>query len=156
MEEWGDFLEYTSVSAYMSKVSVFALKERHIKVSGLADLKDKSVGTIRGYNYTSEFDKDKHIKKVECDNDKQMITILEKGRIDVCVAESLPFLYFSSKSGLQDKFEELFVITENPICMPFSKKHPGSDSRILADKVSKVVRQLKDEGFIEGIMNKYK
>jgi len=151
-----DFLEYANVSAYTSKVSVFALKERQIRISGLADLKNRSVGVIRGYFYSSEFDRDKDMKKAEYDNDEQIVKILAKGRIDAGVAESAPFLYFSAKSGLQDKFEEVYVLTENPVCMAFSKQYPGSESKIMADKVSRVIQQLKDEGFIEKILNKYK
>jgi len=150
------FLEYPAEFTYTSKVSVFALKEMQIKVTGLGDLKDKSVGIIRGYSYSSEFDRNQDLKKVDCGDDERLIKILAKKRIYVGVAESAPFLYFSKKLGLQDKFEEVYLLTENPVCMAFSKKYHGHDSKILADKVSKIIRQLKDEGFIEKILNKYR
>jgi polar amino acid transport system substrate-binding protein len=154
LDKYLEILDFAE-SALTSKLSVFAPKESHLKITHLMDLKGKSVGVIRGYTYSSEFDNYKDFNRFQCDDDKMLIRILEKGRIDVAVAEALPFWFISRQLGLQSKFKELYTLTETKICIGFSKKALGSKSRILADRTSKIFLDLKAEGVIRKILDKY-
>lgn len=147
-----DFTEPTNVS----KVSVFAKKGSNIKVSSIEDLKGKKVGIIRGYTYDPEFSAYQGFERVVCDDDEMLIKMLSKDRFDVGVAEDKPFLFISKKLGLSNNFEEVYTITENNLCMAFSKKALGEEqSKALADQVNQILKDLKSEGIIEQIMVKY-
>jgi len=154
LDKYLEILDFAE-SVLTTKISVFALKESNLKIERLEDLKDKKVGVIRGYTYTPEFNDYKDLKREECDDDKMLIRILEKGRFDVAVAEELPFRFISRQLGFQNKFKELYTLSETKVCMGFSKKALGPKSKILADKVTEIFLNLKAEGVIQRVLDKY-
>lgn len=155
-EERTKVLYYTKEPIHINRDSVIALKGSGMKISGLDDLKGKKVGVMSGYSYGPDFDNYKELNKILCDDHKSLIRILDAGRIDAAVAAETPFMFNSKKMGFKDRFETVYVISENPAYTGFSQKSCGENGKIMAEKFSEVLRQLKAEGMIEKIMEKYR
>ncbi|MCB9494047.1 MAG: hypothetical protein H6681_01225 [Desulfobacteraceae bacterium] len=49
--------------------------------------------------------------------------------------------------------EVLYVVSEDPMYIGFSKAHPNGKS--LAEKFGKALKEMKTEGFIDEIIKKY-
>ncbi len=140
---------------YESRMSLYALKERHMKITSLDDLRGKSVGIIRGYIYGPEFENYKGFDKQVSVSDKMLSRQLAWKRIDVAAVEDGTFLYYSKILGFRKKFERIYVLNAQTVCMGFSKKVLDSKTRIKVDNVNKIIRQLKENGFIQKIFEKY-
>ncbi|QTA77899.1 Extracellular solute-binding protein, family 3 [Desulfonema limicola] len=153
MDKYLNIVDYAE-SPIKSVISVFALKESNINVKNLDDLKGKKIGVIRGYTYSSEFSNYKDLRKIECNNDGEVLKRLNEGRIDVAVAESIPFHFLAKKQGIDDKLNELYTISENKLCIGFSKKALGPESKVWADKTVKIFDELIENGFIQNVMDK--
>jgi len=152
-EERTQFM-YFSPENIGSEKTVFAAKKgKGVKVSGLNDLKDKNVGVVRGYDLGTEFEKSV-VKKTVCDNDKQMMLMLEKERIDLAVGDEGVLKLIRKMNGFEE-IETVFVLREvlNYVC--FSKKALGEKGKILAEKFGNILHQLKEEGFFQQVESKY-
>ena len=152
-EERAKFLYYPSEPINIEKTVFLGLKESGIKVSKLDDLKDKSIGLVRGYKFTPEFDNHPGIKKVECDDDKQLVKILGAKRIEFAIGEEAALKYLSKQAGIQ--VETAQVLTETKGFLGLSKKALGEKGKELAEKFSKTLQDLNKEGFIEKVKSKY-
>lgn len=153
-DERAEFMHYVSEPLFTVKVAIFARKEDHVDISGLADLKTP-IGSVVSYSYGPEFDKHPGLKKVECSDDRELIRILDKGRIDVGVAHEGPFLFNCGKLGLRDRFKPVHVLSENPSFTTFSKTM-GEKGQALADRFGAALRDMKKEGMVADIMKKYR
>lgn len=154
MDKYLDIVDFAR-SPVKSKISVFVQNESSIIVNSLDDLKGKKVGVIRGYTYSDEFSSYKGLRKIECDNDLDLIRRLNGGRIDAAIAEDIPFLYLSKQKGFIDKFKAIYLVVENDLCIAFSKKALGAKSKILADKVTDVFKKLEEDGTVQNIIDSY-
>lgn len=154
-EERTTFLYFGTEPTHINTDSIMARKGSSIKVSKLDDLKNKVVGVIRGYSYGPAFDSYQGLKKEICDDHSVLIRILNKGRIDMAVASEMPFRFNCKKLGLQDRFETVYVISQHPTYTGFSKKALGKRGEAMAEKFSKMLRQLKANGFFQKTETKY-
>jgi polar amino acid transport system substrate-binding protein len=153
-EERTQFLYYTDETIHVQKNVIMASKEKGIKINTLDDLKDKTVGVVREFSYGSEFDSRQGLKKEICDDQKEVVRMLDKGRIDVAATSERPFRFMCKEVGVQDHFEVVYVLSENPTYMGFSKAG-GEKNKVLAEKFSQTLRQLREEGVIQKIIDKY-
>ncbi|MEZ4525041.1 MAG: transporter substrate-binding domain-containing protein [Desulfobacterales bacterium] len=154
LEKYLPIVDFTE-DTFISKISFFVTKESTMHISGLEDLRGKKVGVIRGYTYTPEFDAYKQMERMVFDSNDVLAKVLDKNRIEVVVAEEIPFLFTARKTGFPDRFRAVCTLDENPTCMAFSKKALGEKSRIMADSVSEVIRKMKEEGVIRNILDNY-
>ncbi len=153
-EERTSFLYYSKEPTHINRDSVIARKGS-IKVTGLDDLKGKTVGVLAGYSYGPDFDNYKELNKTFCNDQKELIRILNGGRIDVAVAAETPFIFNSGQMGFKDRFETVYVISENPTYTGFSKAAMGEKDRSWAEKFTQTLHQLKTEGMIEKMTDIY-
>ncbi len=154
LEKYFDIVDFTE-HIFNSKICFFALKDNQMQFSKMADLKGKKVGVIRGYTYTPEFDAYQDMERIVCDSNDILVKLLEKQRIEIAVAEEVPFLFTAKKAGFQDRFREIHTLDANLTCMAFSKKALGEKSKVMADRVSEIIRKMKEEGEIQKILDKY-
>ncbi len=155
-EERTGFLYYPDEPLGTVKVFIFARKGTGMKVTAVTDLKGKSVAVNSGYLYGNpEFDKYEGAKKVECHTCTDQVRLLDKGRVDFVVTDEDAFLFTAKKLGLKDKFERVYFISESPWYAAFSQKALGEKGNILAEKFGNTLRQLKEEGVIQQITDKY-
>ncbi len=153
-EERTKFLYYTTEAIHTQKNVIMARKGSGLKVSSLDDLKSKTVGVVRGFSYGQEFDNYQGLKKRVCNNQEDLMRIMNMGRIDVAPGPEKPFLFNSRRFGLQDRFEVVYVITEHPAYTVFSKAI-GEKGRVLAEKFDNILKQMKKEGIEQQIIDKY-
>lgn len=139
----------------MVRKAAFILKKRKITITGIDDLKGKNIGVISNYTYGEKFDNYKGLTKTVCNSEKELIRMLHKDRIDVAVSSEGPFRFISKRIGLSNEFEMPYILTEHPKYICFSKAI-GERGKSLTERFNKVVVQLKDNGTIEKIMNKYR
>jgi polar amino acid transport system substrate-binding protein len=154
-EERTEFLHFSSEPLYFAKTVIFARKDNPVKISGIEDTKGKTVGIMADYSYGSAFDEYAGMKKITCYEIKILARILDKGRINFAAADEMAYRFVSKNFGLRYNFKAVYTLTENPLYAGFSKKGLGSRAEILAEEFGKIIRQMKAEGKIEKIMDKY-
>ncbi|MDM8550503.1 transporter substrate-binding domain-containing protein [Desulfobacterales bacterium HSG2] len=152
-EERAEFMYYPSEPVNMEKTVFLTWKGSGIKVNGLDDLKNKLIGVVRGYSHGSEFDNYPGLKKLPCNDDRQLVKILAKKRIDIAVGEAGVLQFIAKQTGTQ--VEVIHVLNETPGYITFSRKALGPKGKTLAEEFSRTLRQLKKEGVIEKIRNAY-
>ena len=135
------------------KSVLVAPKGSNITVSSLNDLKGKTIGVVRGYSYTPEFDNDKTLAKQVAKDNTQLLNMLFKKRTDLVAGEEEPLKFVAKQLG--QEIETLYVLSESPYYTAFSKKALGDERKVLIEKFSQTLRQLKEEGVIQKIEEKY-
>jgi len=155
-EERTGFAYYTSSPMYIVKNVLFSRKGSGIKILGTDDLKGRTVAVLPDSVYGPEFDNCKEIKRMECDDDITMVKMLDRGRMDLAATQEITFRFLSRKLGLEDRFETVYTISEAKVHIAFSKKAPGQRGKELTDKFSETLLRLKDEGFIQKVLDKYR
>jgi len=153
-EEREKFLFFPSEPVALPKMACFVLKTGNIKIEKLEDLKGRNCGVIGDYSYGTEFDRFGDTRKIPCKDLKELIKLLEVGRIDTAVSEEMSFRYLSRELGLQDKFETAYVITQNPVYVAFSQKNTQKGAE-LAGIFSRILPQLQEDGTAEKIADEY-
>lgn len=152
-EERSEFLHFTSEPVYIEKYVIIARKESGIQANGLDDLKDKVIGIVRGYSYGSDFDNHPDLKKEECGNDTQLIRKLDAGRTKLAAGQEGNLGTVITELGFGDRFETVYTLPEIRLYIGFSMKI--SNGKSLAEKFSRILRLLREEGVIKNIENKY-
>ncbi len=155
-EEREKFLYYTSEPVHIQKNVVIAGKESKIKISSPEDLKGKEVGVLAGFSYGPAIDSLQGLKKTVCNDQQEMIKILDKGRINVVLGSDGPFWFNCKKLGFKDHFEIVHVIAELPAYTAFSMKGSGEKGEMLAEKFSKEIRRLRESGWEKEVIEKYR
>lgn len=153
-EERDKFMLCPSEPIMIEKTVIMALKGSGIKINKLHDLKDKNVGVVRGYTYTPEFDKYQGMKQTVCDDDAQLVKMFGAKRILLAAgSDEGTIKYLCKKAGIEA--EVVYVLSEEPSYIGFSKAAGEEKSKALADKFGEALRKLKEEGFIEKVQSKY-
>lgn len=155
-EERIKFMYFPSEYIDTVKTVILVRKGSEIKINNLDELKDKKVATVAGFSYGPVFDNHAGLKKEECNDMETQARILHKGRVPAAVAPDLPFGFISRKLGFQDKFESVCIISEDHNYVGFSMKLPGEKGKSLAEKFGQSLRQLREKGIEEAILEKYR
>lgn len=153
-EERKKFLYYTTQPVHVQKNIIMGRKGSGITVKNFDDLKGKSVGVVRGFSYGPEFDKYEGLRKIVCGDHIELIGVLDKKRIDVAMGSYMPLMFNAVPLGIQNNLEVLHVITEYPVYTVFSRKL-GEQGKLLVQRFDMVLKQIKDEGMEQKIIDKY-
>ena len=154
-KERSKYLYYPKPQITAKKV-IAALKESNLKVKNLDDLKGKTVGVQANASLGDKFDKWPGIIKKPTYAIEQIIQMLDKGRFDAAgFQDELMFRFISRKLGIRHRFKIIYVISEAPVYTVFSKKALGAKGPDFVEKFSNSLEQLKKEGVIQKILNKY-
>ncbi|MEK2644149.1 substrate-binding periplasmic protein [Bdellovibrio sp. BCCA] len=153
------FLYFTSEPMSHTRNVVFAPKKKHITVNSLNDLQGLTVGINDQYSYGPKFDAYKKNLNLDLSNNEEMLVnkLGRKGatkRIDVAIASEEVFKFLSKRLGFLDDFEVVYVLSANPSYVAFSKAK-GEKAKELTEQYNKILLQLKKEGFVQKVMNKY-
>lgn len=136
----------------------FALKKRNLKIQSFEDFKNLTVGVNDRYSYGADFDEFK--KKLRLDHSTTQEMLVKKlsandiKRVDVVIASEEAFWFLVKRLGYKDVFEQVFVVSENPSYVVFSKA-AGKNHQQLAERFNKTLLQLKKEGVTKKIFDKY-
>lgn len=112
----------------------------------------KTVGVTNGYEYGTEFDTNKNIKKDAAVDDKTMMRKLAAGRTQYgAIYEKVAKVVISeNKADLEGKVKQVGVITSDNLYVAFSKTHKdGSKYRDLLDKGLEKIRSSGEYKKIE-------
>lgn len=158
-EEREGFLYFTSEPMSFTQNAVFALKKDKLVVKSLSDLQEMTVGINDQYSYGPQFDAYKKNLKLDLSGSEEILVnkLGQQGslkRIDVAIASEEVFKFMSKRMGFLQDFEVVYVFSSAPSYVAFSKAK-GRKGKELADKYNKVLLQLKKEGFVQKIMDKY-
>ncbi|AHZ83992.1 hypothetical protein Bb109J_c1295 [Bdellovibrio bacteriovorus] len=136
----------------------FALKKRKVRVKGLEDFKGLTVGVNDRYSYGPSFDEFKKQLRLDHSTTQEMLVKKLKAdnikRVDVVVASEEAFWFLAKRLGYKDEFEQVFVVSENPSYVVFSKA-AGKDRARLAERFNTTLLQLKKEGVTKKIFDRY-
>ncbi|MFV8258594.1 substrate-binding periplasmic protein [Bdellovibrio bacteriovorus] len=136
----------------------FALKKRNVKIKSFEDFKGLTVGVNDRYSYGPAFDEFK--KKLRLDHSTTQEMLVKKlsaddvKRVDVVIASEEAFWFLVKRMGYKDVFEQVFVVSENPSYVVFSKA-AGRDHQQFTERFNKTLVQLKKEGVTKKIFDKY-
>jgi polar amino acid transport system substrate-binding protein len=145
------FLHFPSEAIDTEKTVLVAIKQGAQKANSLDDLKGKIIGVVRDYIYDPVFDKNTALKKEEAKDDVQMMKKLDKQRTDLAIGEEGALKFIAKQQNLQE-IETVYLVSEVPVYVAFSKIRKDQD---FAEKFGQVLHQLKEEGFLQKIKDKY-
>ncbi|MCP4111603.1 MAG: amino acid ABC transporter substrate-binding protein [Desulfobacteraceae bacterium] len=146
---------YTSESMNIAKTAVFVRKGSNIKINILDDIKGKVIGVLTDFKYGPKFDAYSGLRKQYYEDNRELVQILTRKRINVVAAHEGPFKYIAKELGLNSQVEIAYILSEDPVYISFSKKALGSDGENLAEKFSNALQKLKEEGVVQKIINNY-
>ena len=157
-KEREEFLYFPEEPISHTRNAIFARKARKIKITKLEDLQPLVVGVIDQYSYGSEFDRLKSSLTVDLSRTEEMQInkLAHQGqvRMDVAAASEEPFKFISRNMGHASDFERLYVFSETPSFVAFSKAG-GEKNKKFAMEFSRILKQLKKEGVIQEINDHY-
>ena len=148
------FLSYSPEPHNVRRMVIIARKGGGMNISGLGDIEDKTVAVVSAYAYGPAFDNHPGLKKEACKTDEELLTMLIKGRRDLAATEESVAIHTGKKLGFQDQFEVVYVLSEDPLYVTFSKA-AGPRSESLAEAFGKSLRRLKEKGVVQQIIARY-
>lgn len=134
----------------------FPIDHTFKKASDFKLFDNRSVGIVRGYINTTEFDKANNFKKIEVSGDLDLLELLCKKRVDLVVMDNKVMEYI--KKSNPSKFDGVELVShflgEKEHYIGFANAHYLSKQAI-AD-FNHGLRIIKNNGVLKNIMDKYK
>ncbi|WP_440906373.1 substrate-binding periplasmic protein (plasmid) [Catenovulum sp. SX2] len=152
-EQFFDYLPQP-YSSLITPVKFYLNKNRPAEISRYEDLVNKKIGVLRGAVYFQPFDNDPRLAKVPVVDHEQLIALLRAGRIDTFLARDLSIRQRIN----QVEYSELLDVAEfsfekrQDLFIAISKKSPLKDYQV---QLASTLSQLKQQGIVEKIMEKY-
>lgn len=156
-KEREEFLYFPTEPVSHTRNVIFARKVRNIKVKQMEDLQHLVVGINDQYSYGPRFDnyKNKLTLDISRTEEMQINKLTHQGhiRMDVAAASEEAFKFLSSKLGQANDLEVVYVLSEAPSYVAFSRAKPKNKK--LAQDFSRILKQLRKEGVIQEINDRY-
>ncbi|MGF1742944.1 transporter substrate-binding domain-containing protein [Vibrio profundum] len=122
-------------------------------IRSLSDLHGRKVATVRNASYSTEFDSDSNIIKVNVKNYRQSVLMLLKGRVDALIGGSVAIYHELSNMGYDwQVLGSPYVVSTKPVWLLLSAKN---DNQQLVGKLRRSVRELNQRGVIQNLIIKY-
>lgn len=131
-------------------------KSSKIAYKKLEDLKPYTIGTVRGYVNTIEFDLAKYLKKEEVVDDETNIKKLNNDRIDLIVIDKYVGAYIIEKQFPQFKATLEFMnppLEEKPLFIVFSKKAKDYEKKMNAFNAG--LKEIQKNGTYQKIIEEF-
>lgn len=141
---------------YYSKIVLFKRKKSNIKFNKLSDLKNYSIGVIRGGVTSEEFDNASYLKKEEAASDERNIVKLCKNRIDLLNGDLEVIKYISSNFYREcyDKIEPLETpLNVQSLSLALNKNVPNAEKIIKNFNIE--LKKYIEQNEINKIYNKF-
>lgn len=156
-DERENFLYFPDTPVNSVRTVVIGRKGEDVKVNSLDDLEGLRIGVLHAYKYGPEFDNLEGLNKVFCRDKRELITLLDRGRVAVTMDAADVFNFKVKEYGFdRSKFEFLYQVRENPVFIGFSKAALGERGQQLAAEFNAFFNELKDSGKLEEIRKPYK
>ena len=131
-------------------------KDKKIATTKLEDLKSFTIGTVRGYVNTTEFDNAKFLKKEEAVDDETNIKKLNANRIDLIVIDKYVGMSIIAKKFPTYRAEMEFMepaLEEKPLYICFSKKAPNYQEKLQA--FNSGLKEITKNGTLAKILKEF-
>lgn len=137
------------------KMVLITHKENNIEIKSLEDLRGKTVGVYRGSSYGKTFDDDNLIIKDAVSSNDILLRKQALGRTQVIILDELVAKFWCKQLNMENKFKILpYIVTTNPTYVAFSKVKEKKTKKSWSQKFSKILREMKCDGFIDGLYKK--
>lgn len=149
------YITYTSPPYYSDCSSRFYMRKglgQYIKQ--YEDLYDFEVGYVVNSAYFDPFDTDEKLNKYSVTHEEQLLKMLGNGRLDVIIGTNCQVDYDIKLSGLLGRFEQAEYRPGNNVHLYLGLSKKSAITEILP-QLNQVIQQLKDEGVIDKIAEKY-
>jgi len=130
--------------------------DKPIMYKSLNDLKPYKIGVVRGFSYTSEFDKADYLQKDAANSETSNFLKLEKKRIDLVIADKYVAdkLFRRELSRIAPQIEQVYPpFSVQPMYVAFSKSIPGAKEMV--GEFNTGLRNIKRDGTLNEIMEKH-
>lgn len=134
----------------------FKQKTKDISYQTLTDLKPYTIGVVREYVNTKEFDEADFLKKEAVTDDLTNLKKLIGGRIDMMIADKFVGLYLMEKNDLQGKENIEFMsppLELKDLYLCISKKTADADGKLAA--FNDGLKAIKADGTLDNILKKH-
>lgn len=149
-----DGLLITQEPFYLINASAFELVSNPTHIDSSTKLtKGYAIGAVRGSRLFAELSQTKTPYFMLALNAEQLVQQLINKRIDLAFGEDIPIQYFSEQA--QVAVNKVFSVSSYQVCMGISKIALGLKAKELVNQIDEVTVQLKKEGVIKAILNKY-
>lgn len=139
-----------------SHLAFFSKKGRGIRYQTLQDLSQYSIGVIRGYSYSEEFEAATELRTEEVNRVEQNIEKVLANRIDLFI-DSQEVVSYLLNTTLSDQKDQLEMLTPpyktNTLYVLISKKNP-QHQRIVND-LNRGLQMLKEDGTYDAILKEH-
>lgn len=148
------FVKYHMVGPLQDGRTVFAVaKNSKVKYDNLKDLEGFTIGVVRGYAYTKEFDEAAFLKKDDAAKDN--VNILRKlagGRVDIIVGDENVLSAEARKLGMSDKIR--FLPKALKVVQRYAAFPLGNKTK--AERFAKALKEIKENGEYGKIIERYR
>ncbi len=142
-----------SDEVFAVSVGLFALDPTALTgVTGIADLKDRRVGVVGGYNLEQELEA-AGAKVSAASDDKRALVMLLHGNVDLLYAYELPTRHFMRTRTLIKKIE-YHEIRSNPYYMCLNRKSARNE-QAMAD-FNRALAEMKVDKTMKRILRRYR
>lgn len=125
------------------------------KANMLEDIEGWRVAQLRDTSYSDQFDAYMQIERVWVHANKQSLELLNRKRVDAAIFNELVFNYRKAVLDEMLDFKKLdLTVSKEPQHVVFSKAM-GPSHKLLAEKYSVAIKQLRKEGVINKIVRSY-
>lgn len=149
-EEYDNISVYTVPFGRATDVMLFR-KDSKFPVKSILDLREKNVGTVRGYVYPGymEYFNYGSIKRSDSANEEQLLLGLIKGHTDLAFINKTVARYFLSRHHYDCEYGNIISNVEVMFRLHISKKYA-------LGRFDRTLRKLIENGTIEKIYAKYR
>lgn len=154
-EERERYILYTDPPYYSDCSSRFYMRAGFGKyIKQYEDLYQYEVGHVANSAYFALFDKDKALNKYSVTHEEQLLKMLKNRRLDVIIGTSCQVDYHIKLKGLSGRFEQAEYKPGNNVDLYLGLSRKSPITRI-QPQLNQVIEQLKREGVIQKIADKY-
>ncbi len=139
---------------FKSKGLIIVLRSFSGKLLKVKDLENQMVVLPHEFPFGSEFDDNTRIKKVFVSSDLASMNMLKTGRVSFAAIDEYVYYYHQKKNpAFRDLFKVVLRMTEEPIYIHFSSKHP--QARAIMKKFEEGLELLKLSSEYSGIIESW-
>jgi len=150
VESRQDFMTYVAPAFPPERRLFFYLDEEN-RIDRYSDLYGKSVGVLEGARYFERFDQDEKLNRQPAPRYRNLMMMLEKGRVDVVVAPEFAGLAAARNLELKAEISPFSVPGESS-WIAVSNKSPVMSH---ADEIVEALEQVEREGLMESLVQEY-
>ncbi|WP_320174784.1 transporter substrate-binding domain-containing protein [Maridesulfovibrio sp.] len=148
------YIVYSDIPYYSCRPAFYTLKESGFTINKYEDLKRMKIGYTRNSAYFPRFDADSSLYKIDKDSEKQLLDMLTAGRLDVIIGTDCQVDYELRIRKQQG------IIVKQPYTPDYSiDLYIGASKKsrwnFRMRELNKVLRELKKQGVIKDIAEKY-